>query len=50
MSAKQKLNVAYLNGALIAAAVVGLLTQSWTVAFVVGIALIAGAVWTGNIR
>ena len=50
MSAKQKLNIAYLNGALIAAAVVGLLTQSWMVAFIVGAALVAGAVWKGNIR
>ena len=50
MSAKQKLNIAYLNGALVAAAVDGGLTQSWAVALVVGAALVAGEVWMGNIR
>jgi hypothetical protein len=50
MSAKQKLNSAYLNGAVVAAAVVGLATQSWTVVFAVGAAIVAAAVWNGNSR
>lgn len=50
MSAREKLNVAYLNGCLIAAAVFGVLLQSW-IAFL--IALIVGvvcALHAGDIR
>lgn len=50
MSARKKLNQAYVNGALVIAAVVGLATQSWT-AFVLATAfLVVAALYAGDIR
>jgi hypothetical protein len=50
MGAKQKLNVAVFNGALVFAGLAGLLTQSWTV-FAVVLALMVGAAFlAGDIR
>ena len=47
-----KLNIAFFNGALLASAIIGGMTESWTVFFVVlGVAVaIAIAVYGNNIR
>ena len=55
MSARNKLNVAYLNGALLFAAVVGAATESWLVfaaalAVALGAALHGGGIRTGPRR
>jgi hypothetical protein len=50
MGAKQKLNVAVFNGAMVFAGLAGLLTRSWTV-FAVVLALMVGAAFlAGDIR
>lgn len=50
MGARQKLNQACLNGALIVAAVIGLVAQSWAV-FWIALALgIGSSLCGGNIR
>jgi hypothetical protein len=50
LGAKRKLNSLYFQGAVVTAGVAGLLTQSWTVFFVVLALLTAAAVISGNIR
>lgn len=50
MNARKKLNNAYTNGALIAAAVGGWFTQSWVAAVVLFALLIAMAFYSGDIR
>lgn len=50
MGARQKLNQAHVNGALVIAAAVGAVTQSWTV-FILAALLVAGSsLYAGNIR
>lgn len=50
MSARKKLNQAYVNGALIIAAIVGLATQSWTVFVSATTFLVLAALYAGDIR
>jgi hypothetical protein len=50
MSARQKLNQAYLIGALTVAAILGAVAQSWTVFFIAGAVLIIAADYTGDVR
>lgn len=50
MGARRKLNVAYVNGSLFLAAVVGLLAQSWVVFFLVLVVALIGNFVTGEIR
>ena len=50
MGARQKLNQAHVNGALIVAGILGLVTSSWTVFFIAGAVLIGLAVHSGGIR
>jgi hypothetical protein len=50
MGAREKLNMSYLQGAVVLAAVVGVLTSSWA-AFGIALAvLVAGALHDGAIR
>lgn len=50
MSARHKLNVAFLNGALLVAGVLGLGSQSWAVFLIALALLIASGVYMGEIR
>ena len=50
MGARQKLNEAHVNGALIAAGVLGLMTGSWVIFIIAGAALIGAATSNGDIR
>lgn len=50
MGARQKLNQAYLNGALIIAAVLGVATQSWTVFWIVTLIAVGSSMHSGEIR
>ena len=50
MSAKHKLNAAYVNGALIIAAIAGMATGSVGVFLLVAIVLIIGGMQDGSIR
>ena len=50
MTAKHKLNAAYLNGSLVIAGALGLMTQSFTVFFVAAAVLIVSSYATGHIR
>lgn len=50
MGARQKLNQAYLNGALVIAAVVGIATQSWSVFWLAVIFVVGSALYAGEIR
>ena len=50
MGARQKLNGAYVNGALVVAAVLGLMTGSWTIFIFAGAVLIGIAIYDGDIR
>ena len=50
MSARQKLNIAYINSAILFAAVLGGIFQSWTVFVIVAIVLVAMAIYSGSIR
>ncbi len=50
MNARKKLNSAYMNGALITAAIGGWLTHSWTVAVVLSALLLAAGCYSGDIR
>jgi hypothetical protein len=50
MGARTKLNVSYVNGCLVLAAIVGLLFQSWVVFLVVAAILVAGDLYIGSIR
>jgi hypothetical protein len=50
IGARHKLNVAFVNGALIVAALAGLVFRSWTVFIVVGVVLVGAAFYCGDIR
>ena len=50
MSARKKLNSAYVAGSLVLAGAVGLMTQSWTVFLVLLILLLIANLYEGNIR
>lgn len=50
MGARQKLNQAYLNGALVIAVVVGAVTQSWTVFWLAALIAAGSSLHAGNIR
>ena len=50
MSARKKLNYTHITGAIGVAAIIGGLTGSWPVFFVTAAALLAGAVYTGDVR
>ncbi len=50
MGARTKLNIAFINGALIVAAFVGMAFQSWMVFWGVVVLLVAGSLYAGEIR
>ena len=50
MGARQKLNQAHLNGALVVAAVVGIATQSWTVFWIAALIAAGSSLHAGGIR
>jgi len=50
MSARQKLNSAAVHGAIVVAALVGLVFQSWLVFFVTSALLVGTAFLSGDIR
>jgi hypothetical protein len=50
LTAKHKLNAAHVNGALMIAAVLGVLTQSWLVFLIAAAVLIATSIQDGSIR
>ena len=50
MGARQKLNEAYVNGALVVGGIAGLLTGSWTIFFITSAALIGVSTYSGGIR
>lgn len=50
MGARQKLNQAHLNGALVIAAVVGIATQSWTVFWIAALIAAGSSLHSGGIR
>jgi hypothetical protein len=50
MNARNKLNVAYFNGCLVVAAVIGLLFQSWPVFVGALVVLVIGNLISGGIR
>ena len=50
MGARQKLNEAHINGALIVAGLLGLATGSWTVFILAGAGLIGLSMHSGGIR
>ncbi|MEK6237697.1 MAG: hypothetical protein N2C14_23560 [Planctomycetales bacterium] len=50
MHARKAVNVSVVNGAMLVAGLLGLLTNSFTVFFVVALALVFGAVYRGDIR
>jgi hypothetical protein len=50
MNARGKLNVAYVNGALVIAGVVGMLAESWTLFWVSLVAVVIVHLGSGGIR
>ena len=50
MNARQKLNIAHVNGALVIAGIVGLVTQSWFAFFLILAGGVLAALYLGNIR
>lgn len=50
MNARNKLNIAYINGSLVFAVVIGLLMQSWVIFGVAMVGLLVGNVLMGDIR
>ncbi len=50
MGARHKLNIAFVNGALIDAAVAGSVFKSWTVFVVAAVVLIVAATYCGDVR
>jgi len=50
LTAKHKLNSAYVNGAVVIAALVGIVCESWLVFLLVAALLIAGSLQDGSIR
>ena len=50
MGAREKLNQAYVNGAIVVAGVVGLIGQSWTMFWIAVAYAVASNVYGGGIR
>jgi hypothetical protein len=50
MGARRKLNIAFINGALLIGAVVGVACKSWSVFIVAAVVLIGGALYCGDVR
>jgi len=50
MGARNKLNAAYVNGAVIVAGLIGLLIQSWRIFVIALIVLLIGGLLSGGIR
>ena len=50
MNARNKLNVADINGCLVLAALVGMMAESWAVFVLAFAALVAGGIASGDIR
>jgi ABC-type Co2+ transport system permease subunit len=50
LSARKKLNVAFINGALVVAALIGIVFRSWTVFLIVAVVLVIGAIYGGDVR
>jgi ABC-type antimicrobial peptide transport system permease subunit len=50
MSARRKLNVAFVNGSLVVAAAVGLLAGSWPVFWIALVMLLVANIYRGDIR
>jgi hypothetical protein len=50
MNARNKLNIAYLNGSLIVAAVLGLILHSWPIFVIALVVLVIANVLSGGIR
>ncbi len=50
VSARTKLNVAFINGAVLLAAVAGGLMESWSVFFIALVVLVAISIFAGEIR
>ena len=50
MGARQKLNQAYFNGALVIAAVLGVAAQSWTVFWIATLVVSGSSLHSGGIR
>lgn len=50
MGARQKLNRAYVNGALLCGAIVGLVSESWLLFILVVIGCLLGNYYDGQIR
>jgi hypothetical protein len=50
MGARQKLNQAHLNGALVIAAVIGAATQSWAIFWIAALFVVGSGIYAGGIR
>ena len=50
MGARQKLNVAFINGALLIGAVAGFVFKSWAVFVVTAVVLVIGVIHCGDVR
>jgi hypothetical protein len=50
VSVRRRLNIAYLNGSLLFAGIIGLAAQSWAVFLVASAVLVATGVYCGDIR
>lgn len=50
MGARQKLNRAYVNGAVVCGAIVGLVTESWVWFTLICLACLIGSCYGGEIR
>lgn len=50
MGARQKLNQAHLNGALVIATVIGVASQSWTVFWIAALIAVGSSLHSGGIR
>lgn len=50
MNSRNKLNIAYFNGSVALAGLVGLLVDSWSIFAVALVVLVIGNVFTGDIR
>lgn len=50
MGARQKLNQAHVNGALVIAAILGAVTESWTVFWIAALVVAGSSFCSGGIR
>jgi hypothetical protein len=50
MGARDKLNQAYINGAMIAGTVLGIVTESWSIFWIAVIYCLASSIYTSEIR